>query len=204
VITSKHQTVLYVFQYCAGSKRGVRLKRTNGEQNRHVAGILVARHLKTPKDLGDSRPGPRTECLIALCHGPNRIMTRIDGVFGNSPGERKTMTTSFEETLMSVWRQSLVEACKTVTLEGAHYPVRSTSRSKLREVDFRFEEQRLRGLEQNPNTNSHWAQLAREGKKVMQFLSHGRYIANVVDGKLQFYGRRDRARSTTEQKSTTN
>jgi hypothetical protein len=29
----------------------------------------------------------------------------------------------------------------------------------------------------------------------MQFLSDGRYIANVVGGKLQFYGRRDRARS---------
>jgi len=30
-----------------------------------VAGILVARHLKTPEDLGESRPSPRTECLIA-------------------------------------------------------------------------------------------------------------------------------------------
>jgi hypothetical protein len=56
---------------------------------------------------------------------------------------------------------------------------------------------------QNPNTNSRRAQLAREGKKVMQFLSDGRYIANVVDGELQFYRRRDRAGSTTERKSTT-
>jgi len=30
-----------------------------------VAGILVARHLKTPADLGDSRPSPRTEYLIS-------------------------------------------------------------------------------------------------------------------------------------------
>jgi hypothetical protein len=30
-----------------------------------VAGILVARHLKTPEDLGESRPSPRTESLIA-------------------------------------------------------------------------------------------------------------------------------------------
>ena len=112
------------------------------------------------------------------------------------------MTANFEETLISVWRQVLVEDRKTVTLEGVHYPVRPTSRSKLWEVDFRFEEQTLLGLEQNPDTNSRWAQLAREGKKVMQFLSDGRYIANVVDGKLQFYGRRERARSTAEQKST--
>jgi hypothetical protein len=32
------------------------------------------------------------------------------------------------------------------------------------------------------------AQLAREGKKVMQFLSGGQYIAVVVDGKVQIYG----------------
>jgi hypothetical protein len=58
------------------------------------------------------------------------------------------MTTNLEETLISVWRQTLVEDRKTVTLEGVHYPVRPTRRSKLREVDFRFEERTLRGLEQ--------------------------------------------------------
>jgi hypothetical protein len=30
--------------------------------------------------------------------------------------------------------------------------------------------------------------MARAGKKVMQFLSEGRYVANVVDGKVNFYG----------------
>jgi hypothetical protein len=99
------------------------------------------------------------------------------------------MTASFEETLISVWRQALAEDAKTVTVEGTSYPVRRTSRSKLREVDFTFEKQVLRGLEQNPKTNSRWARLALEGKKVMQFLSDGRYVANVVDGKVQFYGR---------------
>jgi hypothetical protein len=111
------------------------------------------------------------------------------------------MTASLEETLISVWRQALVEDSRTVTLEGGGYPVRRTSRSKLREVDFRFEGQRLRGLEQNPKTSSRWAQLAREGKKVMQFLSDRRYIANVVDGKVQFYGRAgDRALNGLERK----
>jgi len=43
-------------------------------------------------------------------------------------------------------------------------------------------------LEQNPKTRSRWAQLTREGKKVMQFLIDRKYIANVVDGKVQFYG----------------
>ena len=67
--------------------------------------------------------------------------------------------------------------------------LRRTSRSRLREVDFEFEGQMLRGLEQNPNTGSRWARLAREGKKVRQVLIDRRYVANVVDGKVQFYGR---------------
>ena len=46
-----------------------------------------------------------------------------------------------------------------------------------------FEGKEIRGLEQNPQTKSRWAQLARSGKKVMQFLSEG-YVANVVDGKV--------------------
>ena len=74
--------------------------------------------------------------------------------------------------------------------------MRKTSRSRLREVDFRFEGLELRGLEQNPETASRWAQLAREGKKVMQFLSERRYIAVVVDGKVQFYGKAARGDRT--------
>ncbi len=98
------------------------------------------------------------------------------------------MAASLEETLTSVWKQALVENATAVVLESGRYPVRRTSRSRLREVDFEFGGQRVRGLEQNPNTTSRWAQLAREGKKVMQFLIDRKYIANVVDGKVQVYG----------------
>jgi hypothetical protein len=51
-----------------------------------------------------------------------------------------------------------------------------------------FDGQVLRGLEQNPDTKSRWAKMAREGKKVMQFLDAGRYVAVVVDGKMKTYG----------------
>ena len=54
-----------------------------------------------------------------------------------------------------------------------------------------FDGNEFRGLEQNPDTKSRWAQMARSGKKVMQFLSDGRYVANVVDGKMTVYGKRD-------------
>jgi hypothetical protein len=94
---------------------------------------------------------------------------------------------SLEEALLSVWRQVMVEKAKAVTLDEESYPVRRTSRSKLREVDFKFEDRALRGVEQNPDTNSRWARFAREGKQVMQFLDHGRYAAVVVDGKVISY-----------------
>jgi hypothetical protein len=58
-------------------------------------------------------------------------------------------------------------------------------------VDFVFEDNEIRGLEQNPQTKSRWGQMARSGKKVMQFLSEGRYVANVVDRRMTLYsGRR--------------
>jgi hypothetical protein len=47
-----------------------------------VAGILVARHLKNPEDLHESRPSPRTESLIASAvQWAERIMRRIEGVY---------------------------------------------------------------------------------------------------------------------------
>ena len=97
------------------------------------------------------------------------------------------MASTLEESLVSVWRQTLIEKGNTVVIDGRKFRVRRTSRSQLREVDFEFDGQTFRGLEQNPATSSRWAQLAREGKKVMQFLSNGKYIANVVDGKANVY-----------------
>ena len=97
------------------------------------------------------------------------------------------MPANLQEILISVWQQVLLDEAKVVNICGQSFPVQRTSRSRLREVDFECEGQKLRGLEQNPNTNSNWARLAREGKKIMQFLSGGRYIANVVDGKVRFY-----------------
>jgi len=98
------------------------------------------------------------------------------------------MNPSFEQTLVEVWRQTLVESAKTVKIGGESYPVRRTPKRGLRQVDFVLDGNEIRGLEQNPDTKSRWAQLARSGKKVMQFFNEGRYVANVVDGKVNFYG----------------
>jgi hypothetical protein len=59
----------------------------------------------------------------------------------------------------------------------------------------------LRGLEQNPKTESRWAQLARAGHKVMQFLSAGRYVGVVVDGKVTLYdGKKKSSKKTAIRK----
>src|SRR5271155_1307212 len=96
---------------------------------------------------------------------------------------------SFEEALIETWRQILVENAESVRLGGKRYPVRTTPNRGLRQVDFTFDGREIRGLEQNPRTKSRWPQMARSGKKVMQFLSGGRYVANVVDGKVTLYTR---------------
>ncbi len=98
------------------------------------------------------------------------------------------MAETFENVLISVWRQVLIDDAPMIKLGTEIYAVRRTPSSKLREVDFVFDGQRYRGLEQNPKTTSRWAALAREGKPVMQFLQNGKYIANVFDGKAQLYG----------------
>jgi hypothetical protein len=47
-----------------------------------VAGILVARHLKTTDDLFDTRDSPRTASMVAAAvQWAERIMRKIDSVF---------------------------------------------------------------------------------------------------------------------------
>jgi hypothetical protein len=95
-----------------------------------------------------------------------------------------------DEALLSVWRQTLVEHKKRVTLGDDSSPVQHTSKHKLAQIDFDFASRRIRGLEQNPATASRWAELARKGAKVMQFLIAGRYIAAISDGKITHFGKK--------------
>jgi hypothetical protein len=99
------------------------------------------------------------------------------------------MAQSLEDVILSVCRQAMMEGASSVEIEGHPYPIQSTQRRSLKQVDFRFEGKSLRGLEQNPDTKSRWAAMARAGKKVMQFLEDGRYVAVVCDGKVRLYQR---------------
>src|SRR5438309_11981807 len=96
---------------------------------------------------------------------------------------------SLEETLRAVWEQALLKHAKSVVVEGQTFPVKKTSQHRLRQVDFSYDGEDWRGLEQNPETKSRWAQMAREGKQVMQFLQGRKYVAVVIDGKVKVYGK---------------
>ena len=102
-----------------------------------------------------------------------------------------------DELLLEVWRQVLVEGTSSVEIDGRPYRVRTTPKRRLKEVDFTYEGRSLRGIEQNPETGSRWAEMARRGAKIMQFVevpgdeaqapARGRFFANVADGKVNWY-----------------
>ena len=60
------------------------------------------------------------------------------------------MKLSLEETLIEVWRQALVEDARVVELGTGRYPVRKTPRKGLRQVDFVFDGNEIRGLGAEP------------------------------------------------------
>lgn len=89
--------------------------------------------------------------------------------------------------LVSVWQQVMVEDKPEVELEGQRYPVTKTGSKRLRQVVFTVLGRELRGVEQNPRTTSRWAQMARRGARIMQFIENNHYVANVADGKVLLY-----------------
>jgi hypothetical protein len=94
-----------------------------------------------------------------------------------------------EETFLAVWRQALLEGKKIVAVADDTFSVLITPKQKLKQVNFQLGGRNFRGLEQNPDTKSRWAAMARSGKKIMQFLEDGRYVAVVADGKFIPYKR---------------
>ena len=82
----------------------------------------------------------------------------------SGPESRFAVELSFEQAMIDVWRQVLAENAKVVELGTGRYPVRQTPKSRLRQVDFVFDGNNIRGLEQNPKTKSggpNWHGLAR-------------------------------------------
>jgi len=91
------------------------------------------------------------------------------------------------ESLIEVWRQSMVESLPEVELPGQRCRVTQTRAQGLRVVLFQFDDRVIEGIEQNPRKESRWAKLAQEGKRIMQFRIQHRYIGNVCEGRLLRY-----------------
>ena len=101
------------------------------------------------------------------------------------------MALSFEQILVDVYRQLFNDSADVVKLGNRRFPVRRSRVHRLRQVDFFFEGHDVRGIQQSPNANNRWAALVRSGKKVAQFLSDGRYVASVVNGKVTRFSQSD-------------
>lgn len=91
------------------------------------------------------------------------------------------------EALVEVWRQVLAEQLPEVRLGAQNVGVTRSRNQRLRVVSFTFGEHKIDGVEQNPEKPSRWGQLAREGKRILQFSSRSRYFANVCEGALTRY-----------------
>jgi hypothetical protein len=102
-------------------------------------------------------------------------------------------SSTIDDAFLSVWRQSLVEHKKIVTVGVATFSVRRTAKRRLAQIDFELDGVEFRGLEQNPQTKSRWAKMAREGAKIMPFLRAGRYVGVVADGVLKHYSSAEKA-----------
>jgi hypothetical protein len=77
-----------------------------------------------------------------------------------------------------------------VKLGTERFAVTKSKTKRLRQVAFVFNRNTIMGIEQNPKTTSRWAAIARSGKKAMQFIEGGRYVAFVADGKATLYGKK--------------
>jgi hypothetical protein len=102
-------------------------------------------------------------------------------------------SSTVDDAFLSVWRQALVDQKKIISVGDATFSVRRTTKQRLAQIDFELDGVEFRGLEQNPQTKSRWAKMAREGAKVMQFLRAGRYVSVVADGVLKHYSSAEKA-----------
>jgi hypothetical protein len=103
------------------------------------------------------------------------------------------ISSAIDDEFISVWRQALLEKKNIISEGDATFPVRRTSKHRLAQIDFQVDGVDFRALEQNPQTKSRWAKMAREGAKVMQFLRAGRYVGVVADGVLKHYSSAEKA-----------
>ena len=149
------------------------------------------------KEIGEWAEGTCDRGAFVACAHPNLVTAlrflvvheRLARLRASQPevDSAHVESMTLEETLISVWQQSLADGKEEVELGGEPFPVTVFRAKKLRSVEFQYGNLSIMGIEQNPKTASRWATLAREGNRIMQFRCKGRYVANVCEGKLLRY-----------------
>ena len=79
----------------------------------------------------------------------------------------------------------------TVVVDGRSSKVGRTGARRFRTARFVMEGKEYQAIEQNPEKPSRWGQLARQGKRVVQFRDLGsqKYVAVVVEEKVTEFRR---------------
>jgi hypothetical protein len=75
------------------------------------------------------------------------------------------MKSAFNEALIAVWRQALVESADAVKLGTESHPVTRSKAKRPRQVAFEFDGKMMMGIEQNSKTKSRWAAMARAASR---------------------------------------
>jgi len=89
------------------------------------------------------------------------------------------MSEDLRETAVKVYT-AIFESEDSVEVEGVTYLIEKTSKSNLRSVEI----DELTFIEQNPNKDSKWAQMAREGHQIMWVMKGRQYIARMMDAEF--------------------
>ncbi|UCE10992.1 MAG: hypothetical protein JSW61_03415 [Candidatus Thorarchaeota archaeon] len=75
---------------------------------------------------------------------------------------------------------AIFDGSDSVEVDGEIYPIRKTSKSKVRLVEIKG----YTYIEQNPHKDSRWAKMAQEGHQIMWVMQGRRYLVRIMDGKF--------------------
>ena len=141
------------------------------------AGVLALTEVD-PATVRHPAPTRRRRTVILLAAAALVVIGALVAVLASRGPARPELD---RERLRSVASQLV--AGGEVVLDGKRYRVDLTP-NQLPIVKFEVDGHPYEAIEQNPTRRSRWAQLAREGHRVIQFrdLATSRYIAVVVDG----------------------
>ncbi len=89
------------------------------------------------------------------------------------------MPEELKDTTLKVY-EAVFGGQATVEVDGVTYVIEKSSKSRLRSVEI----DGLAFIEQNPHKDSRWAQLARDGSRIMWVMKGRQYVARVMDGKF--------------------